>query len=151
MGRSGYIEDCDGWALIRWRGAVASAIRGNRGQSFLREMLAALDALPEKRLIRGELVEPNYISISHWGIHEGPPLVCALGSVGEYRGIDMSELDPWDRKTVAETFGIPDALGAEIMDVNDEAQWGGGRWGETPEDRFSRMRKWVVSKLKASA
>jgi hypothetical protein len=43
------------WSHIRWRGAVASAIRGGRGQAFLREMLAAMDAMPVKRLVANEL------------------------------------------------------------------------------------------------
>jgi hypothetical protein len=37
MSRSGYSDDLENWSLIRWRGAVASAIRGRRGQAFLRE------------------------------------------------------------------------------------------------------------------
>lgn len=53
MSRSGYDDDCDGWALIRWRGAVASAIRGRRGQAFLRELAEALDELPKHELIAG--------------------------------------------------------------------------------------------------
>lgn len=32
MSRCGYSDDYDQWALIRWRGAVESAIRGKRGQ-----------------------------------------------------------------------------------------------------------------------
>lgn len=35
MSRSGYTDDCDGWQLIMYRGAVASAIRGARGQRLL--------------------------------------------------------------------------------------------------------------------
>jgi hypothetical protein len=46
MSRSGYSDDHSEWDLIRWRGAVASAIRGKRGQAFLRELLVALDAMP---------------------------------------------------------------------------------------------------------
>ena len=69
MSRSGYSDECDGWDLIRWRGAVASAIRGQRGQAFLREMLSALDAMPEKRLISEEL--------------ERDGEVCAMGAVGQ--------------------------------------------------------------------
>lgn len=53
MSRSGYIDELDQWDLIRYRGQVASAIRGKRGQAFLRDLLAALDAMPEKRLIAG--------------------------------------------------------------------------------------------------
>lgn len=45
MSRSGYSEELDQWDLIRWRGQVASAIRGKRGQAFLRAMLAALSLL----------------------------------------------------------------------------------------------------------
>ena len=46
MSRSGYTDDMeDMWQHICWRGAVASAIRGRRGQAFLREMLAAMDAI----------------------------------------------------------------------------------------------------------
>jgi len=41
MSRSGYSDDCDVWALIRWRGAVKSAIRGARGQAMLRELIQA--------------------------------------------------------------------------------------------------------------
>jgi hypothetical protein len=45
MSRSGYSDDLDPLALGRWRGRVASAMRGKRGQAFLREMLAAMDAM----------------------------------------------------------------------------------------------------------
>lgn len=132
MSRSGYSEDCDGWELIMWRGAVDSAIRGKRGQAFLREMLAALDAMPEKRLITDDL--------------EASGEVCALGSVGKARGLDMSELDPEDRYTVANVFGISRAMAAEIVFENDD---GAGYWSkETPEVRWHRMRAWVVSNLK---
>ena len=67
MSRSGYIDDygCGGreeqWALIRWRGAVASAIRGKRGQKFLRDVLAAMDELPEPTLISDELEKDGQV------------------------------------------------------------------------------------------
>lgn len=131
MSRSGYNEDCDyGWGWVMWRGAVASSIRGKRGQAFLREALAALDALPEKRLISNDLqAEGSY---------------CTLGAVGKARGIDMTGIDPYDRETVAQTFGVAGALAAEIMWLNDdEYYWG----GETPEDRWTRVRKWIVSQI----
>ena len=132
MSRSGYSDGCDGWDLIRWRGAVASAIRGKRGQAFLKEMLAALDALPEKKLIAYELEEPN-------------GAVCAIGAVGKARGLNMKSLDPDDRETVASVFGIPHALAAEIFFLNDEWSWR----NEEPEVRFVRMRKWVEEQIRA--
>ncbi|GEM_PF-1710263 len=56
MSRAGYSDDCDSWALIRWRGPLSSSIRGKRGQLFLRDMLSALDAMPGNRLIREAVV-----------------------------------------------------------------------------------------------
>ena len=41
MSRSGYTDGFEMWSVIRWRGAVASAIRGQRGQRLLRDLLAA--------------------------------------------------------------------------------------------------------------
>jgi len=131
VSRSGYSDDGDEWALIRWRGAVNAAIKGRRGQAFLREMLAALDALPAKRLAAEEL--------------EADGEVCALGSVGRARGLDMSAIDPYDHDTVAGKFNIAHALACEIMWENDE---GGGYWKhETPESRFARMRTWIERRL----
>lgn len=131
MSRSGYVDDYDDqWGHICWRGAVKSAIRGRRGQAFLAEMMAALDALPEKKLTRMEL--------------ESGGNVCAIGAVGKARGVDMSALDPEDIETVAATFGISDALAREIVFMNDEGTWG----PEAEEARFERMRKWVADNLR---
>jgi len=107
MSRSGYTDECDGWALIRWRGAVNSALRGKRGQAALREILEALDALPEKKLAKDSLVNA-----------EGE--YCTLGALGLHRGIDVSNIDPDDREAVANSFGISEAMAAEIMYINDE-------------------------------
>jgi hypothetical protein len=43
MSRSGYVDDVDQKDLAMYRGAVASAIRGKRGQALLREMREAMD------------------------------------------------------------------------------------------------------------
>lgn len=131
MSRSGYSDayDMENWDLIRWRGQVASAIRGKRGQAFLRELVAALDAMPEKRLIANEL--------------ESFGNVCAIGSVGMQRGVDMTKLDPDDYDRIAATFGIAPQLVQEIEWMNDEAYF-----GETPEGRWKFMRDWAVRKLK---
>jgi hypothetical protein len=127
MSRSGYVDDFDdGWALIRWRGAVASAIRGRRGQKFLKEAIAALDALPDQALIATDLQNQT-------------GAVCFLGAVGCARGMDIGTLDPEDSESVAAAFGISDALAREIVYLNDEAAW----HSETPEQRFARMRKWA--------
>lgn len=130
MSRSGYTDDLGSeWAMICWRGAVASAIRGRRGQAFLRELIDALDALPEKRLISNDL------------IHEDE--VCALGAVGLARGMgaEMAALDPEDYDSVAAMFGLPNALAQEIEWLNDEFHYA------SDEERFTKVRAWAVREL----
>ena len=46
MSRSGYSDDYEPSNIAMWRGQVASAMRGKRGQAFLRELIEALDAFP---------------------------------------------------------------------------------------------------------
>lgn len=133
MSRSGYCDDYDDdghWAMIRWRGAVASSIRGARGQALLKAMLQALDAMPEKRLVTSEL--------------ECADGVCALGAVGRARGLQMGDIDPEDYSAVAAAFDIAEPLAREIVYENDEQ----GPWKETPEHRWQRMRDWVVAHIK---
>lgn len=130
MSRSGYDDDCDGWALVRWRGAVSSAMRGARGQALMRDLLGALDAMPEKRLIAESL--------------EAGGEVCALGCLGRTKGIDVSQLNPENAEAVARTFDIAPALAREIVFVNDN------RWRETEEQRWIRMRAWVARKIHAA-
>jgi len=129
MSRSGYSEDLDNWDLIRWRGRVASAIRGKRGQQFLNDLAVALDALPEKSLIAEEL--------------ESDGAVCAIGSLGRARGLDMSKIDPEEPEQVAGAFGIATCLAQEVAYENDE-----GAYRETPEQRWTRMRAWVERNIK---
>jgi hypothetical protein len=133
MSRSGYADDYtdDDNSVYLYRGAVESALRGRRGQAFLKEMLAAMDALPEKKLIAHDL--------------EKEGAVCAIGSVGKARGLDMSKLDPEDPETVAATFGIAPAMAREIVFENDDEWFSTG--SETPEHRFERVRRWIESKL----
>lgn len=135
MSRSGYNEDCDddGYiAYINYRGQVASATRGQRGQALLKDILIALNGLPARRLIAGDLEHSD-------------GSVCAIGAAGKLRGIDMSKLDPEDPETVAGKFNIADCLAREIVFQNDENS---GWRRETPEARYERMRKWVRSQIK---
>lgn len=134
MSRSGYSDELDNWELICWRGAVASAIRGKRGQAFLRELADAMDAMPEKRLIAHDL--------------ERDGEYCALGVVAAKRGVDVKPLDPFEYDDIAAAMDIPKTLVCEIEYHNDEC--GGWCGPETPEQRWKRMRRWVASRLKES-
>ncbi|HDR9756466.1 TPA: hypothetical protein ACK3Q6_001657 [Burkholderia cepacia] len=137
MSRSGYSDDCENIEL--WRGAVTRAIRGKRGQALLRDLAAALDAMPEKRLITNELQAAD-----------GD--FCTLGVLGHVRGLDLKSIDPEDREAVAAAFKIAPALAAEVVFENDER---GYHWDhalgksviETPEERWTRMRQWVAANL----
>lgn len=155
MSRSGYVDDNDDVLMHgRWRGIVASAMRGKRGQRLLREAIAALDAMPEKELVADSLVtqEGDY---------------CTLGVVGAARGIDMTNLDPEDPDAVGKAFDISPAMVSEIVYFNDETGWDyvevpwvKRNWSdhprtvrreETPAERWTRMRAWLESKLTTEA
>lgn len=129
MSRSGYSEDLDSLDLGRWRGQVKSAMRGKRGQAFFRDLIAALDALPEKRLVSGNLEKDGE--------------VCALGALGRYRGIGLGELDTYDYDSLGETFSIAHQLAQETMYENDE------RTG-TPEQRWGRIRDWAARQIRVT-
>lgn len=129
MSRSGYSEDCEHLAL--WRAAVDRATFGKRGQHLLRRLRDALDAMPVKRLITEEIAN-----------EAGE--VCALGAIDP-----VTQIDPDDTKAVAAHFNIAPALAAEIVYQNDEASnWQrANREGETPEERWTRMRAWVQKQI----
>jgi hypothetical protein len=95
-------------------------------------LLAALDAMPDKSLIANELEEDGG--------------VCAIGSLGKARGVDMSKLDPEEPEAVAAAFDIATCLAQEVVYMNDEVNW-----HETPGQRWERMRAWVVKQIKVAA
>ena len=159
MSRSGYSDDCENWDLIRWRGAVASAIRGARGQKTLRDLLAALDAMQDKRLVANELQTAD-------------GEFCTLGALGAARGVPMADVDGEDREAIAAMFDIAPALAAEIMYENDDDGVGDWKWIDieicgpmrryeihsrslsviderAAEKRWRRMRNWVASHISA--
>lgn len=135
MSRSGYTDcygDDDPLALGRWRAQVASTIRGKRGQAFLKELLQALDEMPEKKLITDDLIDSN-------------GCVCTLGALGLKRGLPLADMDPEDPESVAFKFKITHQMVAEIEYMNDE----GWYERETPEQRWVRMRAWVERQIRS--
>lgn len=139
MSRSGYTDDMeDDLAMGRWRAQVGSATRGKRGQRLFRDLLAALEAMPDKALVVGELETP-----------EGD--VCALGALGKVRGIDLSQIDPEDPPQVGAAFDIAYQLAQEIVYMNDEyfdfEYVGNVRVDITPEKRWEKMRDWVAKQI----
>ncbi len=157
MSRSGYSDDCDNLAL--WRGAVAASIKGKRGQAFLKEALARLDAMPVKELVSGEL--------------EADGQFCTLGVVGAGRGLDLRKIDTYDYRALTDIFNIAGPLAQEIMYLNDEVvsddkwieveicgpihPWEQRRTSVRVPDpvagarRWQYMRDWIASNIAAAA
>lgn len=134
MSRSGFSEwdGEDQWAMIRSMGAYRSAVRGKRGQAFLKDLLAALEAMTDRRLIHDEFVDLNGET-------------CALGAIGKVRGIDMSAWDPEGIDTpevAAKCFNVSPSLTRAIIWENDDS------YGVTPEQRWAYMRELVAGLIR---
>lgn len=131
MSRSGYSDDFDDdLAMGRWRAVIESSTRGKRGQRFFLDLVTALDAMPEKRLIDGELQT-----------FEGE--VCALGALARHRGRSVRDMDAEDHRALGQEFDISRQLAAETMYMNDE-----DCEGHTPEERWESVRKWAIKQLR---
>lgn len=128
MSRCGYSYELEPLVLGRWRGRVASAIRGARGQKLLRDTLAALDDMPDKRLIAEELEYNNEF--------------CTLGAVLHFLGNDPTTFDPEDHDAIGEALDVPPCLVQEIEYLNDEHA------PSDPEKRWKYMRDKVAALIK---
>jgi len=132
MSRHGYSDDCDDyWLFIQWHGALRKAINGKRGQEFFHALRTALDAMPEKRLISGDLVD-----------EDGD--CCAMGALCKHMGIDVSKVDPEDYDQVAKLFDINPKIVREVAFCNDDIFD-----DDIPsqEKRWQYMRNWVEKQL----
>lgn len=128
MSRSGYSDDCDNLNL--YRGNVERVLKSKRGQAFLRELAAQMDAMSEKVLIAGELID-----------HSGA--CCTIGVVCKARNLDVAKIEYNDPDSVANAVGINHIMAAEIAYQNDEYAF----LVETPAIRWERMRIWVNDNL----
>jgi len=138
VSRSGYNEydDGDDNAITLYRGRVGNAIKGERGQAFLRELVAALDAMPVKELAADVLVADGQC--------------CAIGAVAIARGYDPATLPTHDAicddaEPLANIMGISETLTREIMFWNDDDRY---RSAVTDATRWTRMRRWAVENLR---
>lgn len=129
MGRHGYSSDLEPLSLGRWRAQIASATRGKRGQAFFRALVDALDAMPEKKLIAGDLETPS-------------GEVCALGCLGKARGVDLKGVPTEDWDKLGELFNIAPQLAQEVMYMNDEGGFRG-----FPEERWKTVRDWAARQI----
>jgi len=146
MSRIDYYESDGPDTSGLWFASMRKGMRGARGQAALRELEAALLALPERRLIEDEMCDG-----------EG---VCAAGALLLKRATDRGE----DRKAaldriagtwgdldagiayrpLAKELGIGATLAWAIMEVNDE-----DCGGMEPEDRYAAVLDWVRRNIAA--
>lgn len=141
-----------------WQANCRRSLKGKSGQAALRRLEAALLALPEKRLIVGELVDDT-------------GAVCAIGAVAKHEGAltdDMRARGEYDMEQVGVDLGMPRLVAWKIVELNDielvrrELVWieGPYRWpGEqpyiyvqmTPEQRYERVLTWTREQLGQAA
>lgn len=133
-GYSDFYDSDDNGAL--YRGRVERVITSIRGQAFMREMVACLDAMPVKQLAAEVFVEPDPYA------DDGALQVCAMGAVALARGIDTTGLSEAEPMYVADALGIHEILAAEIAYMNDE-------WFDRVDAnvRHARMRDWAASQI----
>lgn len=138
-----------------WQGNCQRSLKGRAGQDVLRRLEAALLALPEKKLIAGELVDD-----------EGA--VCAIGALAKHEGKltdDLRALGEYNVEEAGIDLGMPRLVAWKIVEMNDvhvgeypALVWleGPYRWPAerpythilmTPERRYEQMLAWVREQL----
>lgn len=156
MGRIGYSdeEDYPGQFGL-WQGNCQRSINGKAGQAILRELQAALLALPSKRLIANSLVDTH-------------GEVCAIGALANARGAVTDEMigyAEYDMEAVGVQLGMPRLVAWKVVEMNDIYLNGSDlvflegpyRWPAerpylyveiTPEQRYERMLIWVQGQIR---
>lgn len=158
MSRISYNEpedDADFLRVCAFEANTKRHLKGKKGQAALKELEAALIALPEKRLVYSKFV------VRH-GEADDIGEVCALGALALKRcmdkGLTRSEAikkieqdgpDPDDEgwgatENTAEYLKVKVNFAWEVMERNDE--YG----GPTPEERYKRVLAWVREQIKVA-
>jgi hypothetical protein len=131
--------DAEPWMEGQQAGALRSAIRGQRGQRLLRDLVAGLDALPTPELSAGALE------------HEATGCCCAFGAVRRYRGAAAVPLwfhpmeEDLDPPHFAEPFDVALALAWEVVEANEG--WSDSNKEAARRQRWERVRAWAVRHL----
>ena len=140
---------------------VDQALKGKKGQKFLRELEAALIALPQKRLIAGVLARSKVEGAKFCGdvcalgavalkraVDAGTPREIALQELALFAGTGDEEEDGYSAWQMIEESShllkISMPLGYNVVDFNDEGGPGGF---ETPEHRYDRVLRWAQTRL----
>lgn len=141
-------EDFPGQAEL-WQANCERSLKGKKGQASLRDLEAALLALPSPRLIAGEL-------------QNKAGEVCAIGALAKFKGHECpivaygldefgdTEIDPIDVESatidLAKTLGVPRMVAIAVAAENDAA------WVKLDsEQRYQRVLAWVRQEIQPTA
>jgi hypothetical protein len=131
--------DAEPWMYGQQVGALKSALRGQRGQRLLRDLVAGLDSLPTPELSAGALED------------EATGCCCAFGAVRRYRGAAAVPLwfhpmeEDLDPPHFAEPFDVAPALTWAVVAANEE--WSTSNKEAYRRRRWERVRAWAVRHL----
>ena len=178
MSRIDYSDDEEDYAgqYNLWQGNCNRSIRGKSGQAALRELEAALLALPNKRLIRNAVACNG--DVCAVGAYVLLKRAQKAGSTleGMQRVLEV-EMGPEEDQEDIETdelgveYGMPKLVAWSLVALNDmqldtvwevghgPVQRGHGSYKGgialvremTPEERYGRVLAWLRSKLKSEA
>ncbi|HET8627028.1 MAG TPA: hypothetical protein VFL91_06395 [Thermomicrobiales bacterium] len=138
-------DDEGGIPAALWEHNLRRALTSKRGLATLRDLEAALLALPEKKLIAGDMAYPS-------------GAVCAVGAYSLYKRLQRGEdreaallslcsrEGPYETALEGQRYGMAYTLAWEIAERNDEIY--GGAY--TEEGRYQEMLAWVRRQLAAA-
>lgn len=139
--RVGYREDEDyGGEFDLWQANCRRSRQGKKGQAALRELEAALMALPVKRIQKDVFVEPSgeTCAIGALMLHRK----VAAGMPREQAVAECAALRPLDTEEHGVSLGLPRLVAWSVAVENDE-EW---RF-RTPEERYSYMLEWIRKEI----
>lgn len=167
-------EDYPGQFNI-WQANCRRSLNGKRGQAALRELEAALLALPEPRLVLGSLCrEGDVCAVGALAVHRrvqaGEDRAAVLADLEENSTDEWGDSEETDQWAV-DHLGVPRLVAWKLVEQNDiqndvvwEVHHGPVRQGfghykggiahvrpMTPEERYERVLAWVRAAIKREA
>lgn len=136
--RIGYSENEDfPGQFFLWQANCDRSLSGKAGQRSLRELEAALLALPTKRLVEGEV--DNGVDC------------CAVGALARYKQITpVTRFPDENMEEVGVECGMPRMVAWKVVEMND-VEFGSYARSLTPEQRYHAVLDWVRYRIAAPA
>lgn len=135
MSRIGYAEDeTFPGQFSLWQANCGRSLQSQKGQGSLRELEAALLALPTKRLVANEF--------------DNGTDVCAIGALARFKGLKPEGDTEYEMEEVGVQCGMPRLVAWKVVEVNDFSDlysFSGPKL--TPERRYDLVLDWVRRQL----